>query len=289
MRWDDDAEKRFEMMPVPPMMRSYARLQAEKIARRRGLDRITVDTVRETEQVYRDFIGEEKTEQLRAFLAGEGPEPKVVDELFFDDEQALYHIDVCYTKYGENSELVRKELVEMMRLLQSVMKEERLTAIMADLAPVALHGASRFTVGMTGCPNCCVNPYLKDFGIIMQHQVDVTDAECTRCGSCLKMCVDRSIRLTDDGPVIDHGSCARCELCARDCPTGKLVVSQRGYRVIAGGTGGRHPHLALTVEDFTDRDRVLALLRNVIAQLRLLQPGQTLRDVINRDGIEVLR
>lgn len=288
MFWEDDAEKRFDLLPVPPMMKPYARLQAEKIARGRGLDRVTAEAVRETEQVYRDFVGEEKTEQLRAYFAGEGPEPSVMDELFFDDEQALYHIDVCYTKYGENSDLVRNELVTMMRSLQALMKEERLTEIMADLAPVALHGASRFTVGMTGCPNCCVSPYLKDFGIIMQHQVEITDAACTRCGNCLKMCMDQAIRLTDTGPVIDRSRCARCELCARDCPTGTLAVKKRGYRVIAGGAGGRHPHLAVTVEDFIDRERVLALLRNAIARLRRARPGESLRDIIRREGIEVL-
>ena len=132
--WDNDAEKRFELLPVPPMMKSYARLQAEKIARGRGLARVTDACVRETEQVYRDFIGEEKTEQLRAYVTGEGPEPQLMDELFFDDEQALYHIDVCYTKYGENSELVRNELVAMMRRLRALMKEEGLTEIMAGLA-----------------------------------------------------------------------------------------------------------------------------------------------------------
>lgn len=289
MFWEDDAEKRFDVLPVPPMMKPYARLQAEKIARGKGLERVTAATVRETGQVYRDFMGEEKTEQLRAYLAGEGPEPTVMDELFFDDEQALYHIDVCYTKYGENSDLVRNELVAMMRALQSLMKEEQLTDIMADLAPVALHGASRFTVGMTGCPNCCVSPYLKDFGIVMQHQVEITDAECSRCGNCLKMCMDAAICLTDEGPVIDRSICARCELCARDCPTGTLAVSKRGYRVIAGGTGGRHPHLAVTVEDFIDRERVLVLLRNAIARLRHARPGESLKDIISRDGIEVLR
>ncbi len=289
MFWEDDAEKRFDVFPVPPMMKSYARLQAEKIARGKGLDRVTAETVRETEQVYRDFMGDEKTEQLRAYIAGEGPEPRMMDELFFDDEQALYHIDVCYTKYGENSDLVRNELVTMMRSLQAMMKEEKLTEIMADLAPVALHGASRFTVGMTGCPNCCVNPYLKDFGIIMQHRVEITDAECTGCGNCLKMCTDRAIRLTDDGPVIDRSICVHCELCARDCPTGKLVVNKRGFRVIAGGAGGRHPQLAVTVEDFIDRERVLALLRNAIARLRQARPGESLREIISREGIEVLR
>ena len=82
MMWDDDAEKRFELLPVPPMMKSYARLQAEKIARGRGLSRVTDACVRETERVYRDFIGEEKTEQLRAYVTGEGPEPQLMDELF---------------------------------------------------------------------------------------------------------------------------------------------------------------------------------------------------------------
>ena len=156
-----------------------------------------------------------------------------------------------------NSTLVRNALKEMMKALTAVMEEENLTEIMSDHATVALHGASRFILGLTGCPNCCVSPYMKDFGVIMLHRVDSTDAECTQCGSCLKMCIDSAIRLTEAGPVIDRTRCAQCELCARDCPTGKLVVYERGFRVIAGGTGGRYPALAVTIEDFTDRERVM--------------------------------
>ena len=289
MRWAEDAEKMLEMLPVPPMMGGYARLQSEKIARQKGLDCVTADIVKETEKIYGEFIGEEKTEQLRAFLAGTGPEPQLEDELFFDDPGALYHIDVCFTKYGENSTLVRDMLKEMMRSITTIMKEENVTELMADLATVALHGASRFTVGMTGCPNCCVSPYLKDFGLIMLHRVDITDSECTRCGSCLTMCVDSAIRLADDGPVIDRTKCAQCELCARDCPTGKLVVNERGFRVIAGGGSGRQPTIAVTVEDFTSKERVEQILKNAIAKLRKAQPGETLKTIIKREGIEVLR
>ena len=289
MRWAEDAEKMQEMLPVPPMMGGYARLQSEKIARQKGLDCVTADIVKETEKIYAEFIGEEKTEQLRAFLAGTGPEPQLEDELFFDDPGALYHIDVCFTKYGENSTLVRGMLKEMMRSLKTIMNEENVTELMADLATVALHGASRFTVGMTGCPNCCVSPYLKDFGIIMLHRVDITDAECTRCGSCLTMCVDNAIRLADDGPVIDRTKCAQCELCARDCPTGKLVVNERGFRVIAGGGSGRQPTIAVTVEDFASKERVEQILKNAIAQLRRAQPGESLKTIIKREGIKVLR
>ncbi len=288
MRWDKDAEKAHEMLPIPPMMGPYARLQSEKIARHKGLDSVTHDIVKETEKIYADFMGKEKTEQLEAFISGTGPAPEIEDELFFEDENALYHIDVCFAKYGENSKLVRDTLKEMKRSVISIMEEENLTEIMADLSTVAFHGGSRFSVGMTGCPNCCVSPYMKDFGIILQHRVDITDAECTLCGECLKMCIDKAIKLSDDGPVIDRGKCVQCELCARDCPTGKLVVNERGFRVIAGGTGARHPSLAVTVEDFTSKDRVLAILRNTIAKLRNAQPGETLKSIIDREGVQAL-
>ncbi len=91
------------------------------------------------------------------------------------------------------------------------------------------------------------------------------------------------------GPVIDRKLCAQCELCARDCPTGKLVVHERGFRVIAGGAGGRHPSLAVTIEDFTTRERVHTILRNAIGKLRGAQPGETLRSIIEREGIDALR
>jgi dissimilatory sulfite reductase (desulfoviridin) alpha/beta subunit len=234
-------------------------------------------------------MGKEKYDQFKAFLDGTGPAPEMEDELFFDDENALYNVDVCFTKYGENSDLVRNSLKEMMRSIKSIMKEEKLTDIMADLTTVALHGASRFSIGMTGCSNCCVSPYMKDFGIIMQHRVDITDAECTQCGNCLKMCIDNSIKLTDNGPVIDREICVNCELCSRDCPTGKLTVNERGFKVIAGGAGGRCPTLAVKIEDFVTAERVHAILKNAIAKLRAAKPGESLRKIIEREGVNAIR
>lgn len=284
MKWEKEAEQAAEMLPIPPMMGSYARLHAEKVARQRGLDYVTADVVKETEQVYADFMGKEKTGQLKAFFAGTGPAPEMEEELFFENEKALYYIDTCFTKYGENSSLVRSALKDMMRSVISVMEEENLTEIMADHTTGAFHGASRFNLGMTGCPNCCVSPYMKDFGIIMQHRVDITDAECVQCGECLKMCIEKSIQLADDGPVIDRKTCVQCELCARDCPTGKLIVKERAWRVIAGGGGGHHPTIAVTIEDFTSKDRVLTILRNAIGRLRNAKSGESLRTIITQEG-----
>ena len=103
------------------------------------------------------------------------------------------------------------------------------------------------------------------------------------------MCVDRAIRLTDDGPVIDCAQCAQCELCSRDCPTGTLVVNERGFRVIAGGGSGRQPTLAVMVENFASKERVEQILRNAIGKVRKTRPGETLKTIIRREGVEVLR
>jgi Pyruvate/2-oxoacid:ferredoxin oxidoreductase delta subunit len=289
MKWDEAAEKAQEMLAIPPIMAPYARLQSEKIARHKKLDRVTAGVVKETAKAYRDFMGREKTEMLTAFLEGRGPAPAMEDELFFSDENALYNIDLCFTKYGENTEEVRSILKDLLKSIVAVCEEEHLTEIMADRAPVALHGASRFGIGMTGCPNCCVSPYMRDFGIIMQHRVEITKEECVQCGECLKMCFDRVITLTDKGPVIDREQCVMCELCARDCPTGTLVTGARGFKVVAGGSGAHHPTIAATIEEFTSKDRVLAILKNAIAMLRKAKPGETLRTIVERQGPESLR
>jgi ferredoxin len=239
--------------------------------------------------MYADFMGKEKDEEFTAFMNGTGPAPELEDELFFEDENALYHVETCFTKYGENSEIVRNSLKDMMKSIVSVMEEENLTEIMADLCPIALHGASRFNVGMTGCPNCCVSPYMKDFGIIMQHRIDITDAECIQCGVCLNMCFDNTIKLTDDGPVINRDTCVQCELCARDCPTGKLIANKRGFRVIAGGAAGRKPALAITIEDFTTKERVIQILKNAISKLRALKTPGSLRNIIEQEGPQSLQ
>ena len=49
------------------------------------------------------------------------------------------------------------------------------------------------------------------------------------------------------------------------------------------------PTIAVTVEDFTSKERVEQILKNAIALLRKAQPGETLKTIIKREGVEVLR
>jgi hypothetical protein len=59
--------------------------------------------------------------------------------------------------------------------------------------------------------------------------------------------------------------------------------------VVAGGSGAHHPTIAATIEEFTGKERVLAILKKAIAALRKAKPGETLRASIKRGGPESLR
>ena len=78
MQWDKEAETAAAMLPVPPIMLPYARLHAEKATRHRGLDEVTVNVLKETEKAYAQFMGKEKTEQFKAYLAGTGSMPEIL-------------------------------------------------------------------------------------------------------------------------------------------------------------------------------------------------------------------
>jgi sulfite reductase beta subunit-like hemoprotein len=59
--------------------------------------------------------------------------------------------------------------------------------------------------------------------------------------------------------------------------------------VVAGGSGARNPRIATTIEEFTGKERVLAILKKVIAALRNAPLGETLKTIVERQGPESLR
>ena len=100
MEWDKEAIKRHEQMPIPPSSSLFAKKWAEKIARKKNLNRVTVNEVKEAEASYENLYGREKTQEMRNLLEGREPVPKIIDELFFDPSGMLYNIGVCPVKYG---------------------------------------------------------------------------------------------------------------------------------------------------------------------------------------------
>ena len=289
MEWEKEAVELHELMPIPPNVSTFAKKQAEKCARSMGMQKVTVREVQEAEKAYADFFGREKTQEMRNAFEGKEPTPQMVDELFFDAAGMVYNIVVCPVKYGSQGQEVTDGIVSIYRGVKEIFERENVERIVADLSRIPLCESSRFNVVITGCSNCCEPPYFKDLGIVGQHIPEVSEAECLHCEKCVNVCFEDAITLGEDGPVIDRKRCIRCEFCAKTCPGGKIVIGKRGYKVIAGGRDYRHPAIAQTVKEFTDKDGVLATVEKVVSLLKKGREGDTLKSLMDTYGINALR
>jgi ferredoxin len=289
MEWDREAVEWHEQMPIPPNVSIFAKKQAEKCARKKGLNRVTLKEVREAEEMYTDFFGREKTQEMRNALEGKEPVPQMVEELFFDSSGMLYNIVVCPVKYGSQSKEVTEDIVSIYRGVKEIFERENVDQIIANLSRIPLCESSRFTVVITGCSNCCEPPFFKDLGIIGQHIPEVTSVTCLQCKKCEWVCFEDAITLREDGPIINRERCINCEFCAKTCPSGKIVIEKRGYKIIAGGRDYRHPAIAQTVVDFTDKVGVLKTVEKVVSLLKKGKEGDTLKSLIDKFGIKTLR
>ncbi len=101
-----------------------------------------------------------------------------------------------------------------------------------------------FKISVSGCPNSCSQPQIKDFGLQGRARVVESPGACTWCAACVDACPDGAVDLSKEGPVLDEEKCLLCGRCARACPSEALVVKERGYTVLLGGKLGRHPRLA---------------------------------------------
>jgi anaerobic sulfite reductase subunit C len=289
MEWEKEASDRHELMPVPPNVSIFARKQAEKCARNKGVQKVTVREVVEAEEAYADFFGREKTLEMRNALEGKEPVPMMVEELFFEPAGMLYDIKVCPVKYGSQGKEVTDGIAAIFRGVKEIFEREDVDRIIADLSRIPLCESSRFTTVITGCSNCCEPPFFKDLGIIGQHIPEVSGAECLQCGKCVQVCFENALTLTDNGPILNRERCINCEFCAKTCPAEKIVIGKRGYKVIAGGRDYRHPAIAQTIRAFTDQAGVLSTVEKAVGLLKKGHEGDTLKELMERFGIEALR
>jgi len=98
MKWNSDAIERHQKMPIPPTYTTFSGKQIEKIARKKGLSTVTVEEVKEAEELYKDYFGIQKTEEMKNLQEGKEPVPQMAEELFFDFSGMLYNIKVCPVK-----------------------------------------------------------------------------------------------------------------------------------------------------------------------------------------------
>ena len=82
----------------------------------------------------------------------------------------------------------------------------------------------RTTVFMKGCPLTCLwcsNPE-SQCGL---PEVTYRYTSCKRCGTCVKVCPEQAVTLSDDGVHIDRVKCTVCGECVKNCLPEALQIS----------------------------------------------------------------
>jgi len=176
--------------------------------------------------------------------------------------------------------------------LRQKLKKLDITRVVMKSSRTSLMSHHVFRISIIGCPNCCMSPFFADFGIIALYKPGVEDNGCIKCKACLKPCIENAISLDGDRPVIDYSKCVMCGGCETACEKDVIFTQQKGYKVVVGGTGSRHPKLAETVTEFTDREGVLTILEKSVNLFKEKTTGKdelSFHRIIEKYGVEDLR
>ncbi|MBI4830234.1 MAG: 4Fe-4S binding protein [Candidatus Lindowbacteria bacterium] len=126
---------------------------------------------------------------------------------------------------------------------------------------------SQFCAAVTGCPNACAQPQVRDFGVIGRARIALAESLCSGCGLCEQACKEHAIEMVEGIPRIDHARCIGCSDCVRSCQNDALSVAGQRYEVTVGGKLGRHAKLAESLGEFETIDEVVECLRRAIELL----------------------
>jgi Pyruvate/2-oxoacid:ferredoxin oxidoreductase delta subunit len=289
MEWEKKAEDILEHIAVPPMMAQFVRLDAERRALQKGLVTVTAAIAQATEKGYGRVFGPEATEVVRRM--GRGEDVGLPDAFFEDDDAELFKIELCPAKYGACTAEKREMMLAVLVPLREKLRQLNATRIIIEKARTPLMSHHVFRVAIIGCPNCCMSPYFNDFGIICQLQPAVKEEGCTQCQACVRYCTEGAITLQAGSPVIDYARCIMCGGCEKECKKEVIFTKEKSYKVVAGGTGSRHPRIARTVAEQTDAAGVIGILEKalkVYQQYPVDKKELSFHEMIHKVGVEVL-
>lgn len=290
MDWDTEARKIVEEIPLPPMIAHFAKMDAERRAKKKGETRVTVETARETQHGYEQALGREAMELMQRMARGE--DAGLPDEFYVEEPEELYSIQLCPAQYGASTMEKREQMRQLLTPLRDKLKELGVTHIIMDKAQTSIMSHHMLRIGLTGCPNACFSPYFQDIAILGVYEVGVKGSKCTQCGTCVAYCSAHAISLADNGPVIDAARCIKCSGCVEQCEQGVFFTARKGYKVALGGTGARRPRIAETVSEFTDLQGVLKIIEKVVVLLKdtpLDGRVISVHELIDRHGLEAFK
>lgn len=147
--------------------------------------------------------------------------------------------------------------------------------------PVLYHHV--FKISLSGCPNSCSQPQIKDIGIQGQRVPKVDTQLCNGCGKCSEVCPDQAVLVNEATAQIDRRRCLNCGLCVDACPTAAITAAKSGFKVLVGGKLGRKPQLAQTYTAVAVKEDLVALVETIMSiYLQEAAPGEKLADLVQK-------
>lgn len=242
MKWSQEAKERMEKAPF--FIRKIAKNKAEEMAKSRGKSIVELEDI-ELAKKSKDL---EDVSKIDLSIAG-------------ITETKYKEIKPCGGLKGCPLTLFHDE--QVIRLLHKVIGKEGLEKVIEDVHKGPLLYHHKFKAAISGCPNCCSQPQIRDLGIIGYAKPHVSKGYCISCNQCVKSCPEGLISV-DVEPAIDYVKCIDCGRCIQSCPTDSIQAGEKGYRIIVGGRLGRRPHLAKHLIDIKSLEELEKMLTNLI-------------------------
>jgi len=259
MRWEPEAEALLKRVPF--FVRGRVKKKVEEFVRSRGREVVTAEEMLAAREALRE----------KAASATEG-----------------FAVEGCFGSTGCPNAVTNS--AELLERLEEILRQEDLTGFLRQKVGGPLKHHHQFRVALAECPNACSQVQIRDFALIGQAEITLSEDACSFCGECEKICEEGAIKLTNQGPRLNEELCLRCAACVHVCPTEALRLISLGYRVLIGGKLGRHPRLASELVSFASPEEIPPLLRRVVnVYKRYNQHGERLGSIIQRVGWERIR
>ncbi len=294
MEWDKSASSLLEK--VPPFVQKTVREKIETLAREHGKIFITEAEVMAAREA---FMTRPQNSTTAAPQHTADRKPRDNEKLsilrkyskYFDQagNPVLYQIKPCRGAEVSCPFLITDSNI-LAEKLRNRLEELHFTEKLMDKIEGQILPHHSLKLAVSGCPNCCSMPQIKDFGVHAIEPVSVDkDSACIECMKCVETCREDAITVKDGQVTIDMEKCLHCGLCARVCPTGSIKAGQKKYRVMIGGKVGRHPRFALELATQADEATTLKALDICVDMILSSKTEHRFRTLIEQQGIEEIK
>ncbi len=255
MHWQPEAEA--YLKKVPSFVRKKVKTEVEKYVASKGKKEITLHDLLEAKEV---LLGK-MSEAERGY-----------------EVSGCFGLDSCPNAITCSGILLSE--------IEKFLEQEKLTAFLQEKVGKKLKAHHKFKVGISECPNACSQIHICDFALHGVVRLNINPKACSFCGSCVAVCEEGAIELTDFGPFLKEVLCVGCGHCVKVCPEGAIGVEFKGYKVYLGGKLGRHPRLATSLGYFS-QEEILPVLKKVLRVYKAHNlKGERLGAIIERLGWE---